>query len=60
MQHHLSLALEKIFEDLEMPFRLWDILPPGIEAVSYQQKSIAGLLPRKRSFYERGQCLHIL
>jgi len=39
MPHHLSLALEKIFEDFEMSFRLWYILAPGIEAVSCQQKT---------------------
>jgi hypothetical protein len=41
MQCHLSLALEKIFEDLEMSFGFGHILTPYIEAMPCQQKSIA-------------------
>jgi hypothetical protein len=43
MECRLSLALEKIFEDLEMSFCLREILAPDIEAVSCQQKSITAL-----------------
>jgi hypothetical protein len=60
IQFHLSLALEKIFEDFEMSFRFGYILAPGIETMSRQQKSIAGPLLQKGPFHTGRQCLHIL
>src|ERR1043165_3011527 len=60
MPCYLLLALEKIFENLEMALRLGYILAPCIQAVSCQQKSIAGLVSRKTLFHVSRQCLHIL